>query len=155
MNSSRLEQAHKRLLSALDTLESAFVGKGDGDYARSQVEELEARIISLQKERDAALAEKASLQDRYNDLAEAFEGLRAERPPSPSEKLPEVDDLRQAYDELEGAYNDLQDELIALRSSVPAPDGEAGERLKAARDVQDEIGRRLDVAISQLEKIAG
>ena len=77
MNSSRLEQAHKRLLSALDTLESAFVGKGDGDYARSQVEELEARIISLQKERDAALAEKASLQDRYNDLAEAFEGLNS------------------------------------------------------------------------------
>lgn len=137
MSEVELAEAYKRLDTALHALESGLTVGGSAAPDTARLKELEARAAAVEAERDALLVEKTALQERYNDLALAFDELREELGAAVGDKLPELDSLRQNYDELERAYNDLQNEMVQLKAS------------------RGEATRRLDATIAKLEALQG
>ncbi|MGD8326019.1 MAG: hypothetical protein PVF65_03810 [Sphingomonadales bacterium] len=148
MTKVKMEQAGARLQQALQTLESALEDGLSPSADTEKLKDVEARLKAVREERDALVAEKKGLQKRYDDLAQAFETLRAEHNADPSGRLPEVEDLRAAYDELETAYADLQNDLLSGRT---APREKVD--LEKVRAVQKEVGDRLNHAIARLEQM--
>lgn len=147
MSKAQLEQAGVRLAQALQRIESALEGGISHSADAEKLSDLEARLKSVSEERDALVAEMAGLKQRHNDLAQAFEALRAEHEADPSDKLPEVEDLRVAYDELERAYTDLQNEMLTK--------GPGQAQLNEVRAVHTQVEARLDGVIARLERMAG
>lgn len=147
MSKAQLEQAGARLAQALERIESALEGDISHAADAEKIGDLEARLKAVTEERDALVTEMAGLKQRHNDLAQAFEALRAERESDPSDKLPNVEDLRAAYDELERAYTDLQNEMLTK--------GPGQAQLDEVRLVHTQVEARLDGVIARLERMAG